>query len=1587
MESIYTDVPIIDLGVDSLVAVEIRNWVFSEAGHDIPVLKILGGSSIRQICSEVVSALSFGDGPAPSPEASARAAPPTDAPLQDSQSAESASSTGEGSQDSPPGHTTSSRTSPGPVPSSDSVADDQLGKALGPVDDALDLAEVKPTRLAVSRREALSLGQSRLYFLCRYLEDDTALNCTASYELLGRLDVRRLERALEAVVQRHEALRTVFFDDQGKPMQGVLEKPAFRLNVLSGVADEPAVKEAFDRTRRHHFDLETGHTFVATLLSHSADRHTIVFGYHHIIMDGVSWQNVLRDLSSLYDGPDPVPSFAAAAPSQYIEFTRKQQRDLADGAYAERLKFFQDEFRDPVDPLPLFPFARVSTRKSLTEYATRDVVTHISAETLDAVRKTSQASRTTVFHFLLATFQVLLHRLLDDVDQMCIGVVDANRSDRDFSGAVGFFLETLPLLFRVSGEQPFSEVLQATRNKAYAALAQTGVPTEEVLRVCNFPASTTETPLFQVVFNYRMGASRAAPMQGVDVKFKEYADAKNPFDLVISADELEDGTGMLTFSAQGYLYDQEGMEVIASTYAHLLKVLSEDATVRIGDVSVFDAALAPQAIAAGIGSVEEKKFSTPGTLSKGIDVWVKKRPEDLAVRDLSGRAMTYAQLSERASAISTALSGGAAPSSSSVCTLLEPGVDTIATILAILRSGAAYVPLDTRGTDERLADILGESGSAVLLHDAKTADQAKGLLKQRPELARRVRQISVDDMTAAPGRQPVEDMSTPEGLAMILYTSGSTGKPKGIPLTHANVLTTILGVSQTIPLGREVVLQQSGQGFDAAIFQIFIALANGGVVIMADNRKHPGETAALMRREGVTCSVFVASEMQAMLKYGLDELAECTSWRIAMVAGETFTTNLLDHFRRLQRRDLRVLNAYGPTETSICSSLHEISPYDTNLGDSIIPIGKALPNYATHIVDDSCRPVPIGWPGQIAISGPGVARGYLGLPDLTKSKFRHQALSGRTEPGWDMLYLTGDKGRMLSDGSIIMSGRVDGDGQVKIRGLRVQLDDVARALVQSSRGGLVDAVVLLRDGEEQNSQRLVAYAVFSQTSQVEDKDAYLRLLARELPIPPYMRPGLTVALDSLPVTERGKLDHRRLAAMPLPEPSWDDDTNQQQQLTEHEIRLRDVWRGVLGDTVSKSIPIRRRSDFFSIGGHSLLLLQLQAEIRRVFGVAMALPELFQASTLELMAARLAGDSKLDTVDWEKETQLDESAFPSSLGSWNGRERSARRSEGISVLLTGATGFLGTAILQQLVQLPRVARVHCAAVRPGAGGTPRELLVDSPKVVYHAGNLALAHLGMSEPQLDELMGDIDVIIHNGAEVSHMKSYRSLRATNFLSAVELARLAVRAGVPMHYVSTGGVARLSGAEVQPESSLAAFKPPADGSDGYVASKWASEVFLEKVARRFQERVWIHRPSSITADNVPALDVVHSVLRYSRLMKAVPDLTGSTGAFDFVHLDTVSKEIARSAVISAVQEEGAVRGSNHAVTFVHHSGEEVVPVSHLKLYLEGSAVGSFRVARLEEWVEGALAKGMDQVLGSFMLASKGVIRVPILQKGYAGS
>ncbi|RHZ63238.1 uncharacterized protein CDV56_108187 [Aspergillus thermomutatus] len=1201
--TVNMDSPIIDLGVDSLVAVEVRSWFLKNVEKDMPVLKVLGGGSIASLSDELGAQLF----------AERALSKPVEANALDAQSVHGSS-------------TEPSSRSDTALPVSSSNTSDSFEGDCGDWGDIPSFEQIEP----------MSYSQARMWFPHLMLEDKTAYNCTSAYRLRGALDIPRFEQALHLVMRRHQVFRTWFFVDEtsGEPLQAVTRFPTFALRKILNADDERDVNEEREKIGMHVFDLEHGDGFMASLLVHSDGYYTVIFGYHHILLDGVSWQLFLQDLEKLYMAPGKMTPNT----THFIDFAVAQRSDLGSPNMLKRREFWRSTFADGLPPsLPLFPFAKVTARRPLERYEVTEHFVELDRSLVARIKAVSADNKATSFHLYLAVFHVMLHRILKS-DNTCIGITDANRNAANHMDTVGLLLDTLPLRLRQSANiQTFQEQLQNTRNAVYAALGQSGVPLEVILREIGAESSPTEPPLFQVLVNYRMGAIKQKTIGDVQLDFLSYEDARHPFDFILTIDE-DEGRGGLTLSVQDYLYDKAGADLILQTYIHLLEAFVSTPGAAIQEPSIYPPGLVTEALRLSLGESVSRPWEEE-TLSHRVDEMVRRYPSATAVKDGSA-AWTYEQLAHRVARIAASLMDHGAARGAPVAVFCERSADMIGCLLAILKVGAVYVPCDVRNSDDRLSSIVRDSAAALLVCDRGTAPRVPRLGLDQDHQPLRVLNVSLLRDQQTP---PVRNYASRHDLAFIMFTSGSTGKPKGIKLTHANFMTHVAAATARMRLGREVVLQQSALGYDASLAQFFYALANGGSLVISSNRAEIHELASVMLRERVTFTLMSPSEYTVLLEYGTGILSQCRDWRVAMCGGEAFLPRLIESFRGPNLQGLQVFNAYGPTEISVVSNIGLVD-YRRDTIAAPASIGTVLANYSVYLVDEELHPVPLGWPGQIAVGGPAVSMGYLHDDDLTRERF---IVNGALSDG--AVHLTGDLGQMLPDGSLVYQGRIESNTQIKLRGIRIQLADIATTIVDASSGVVANAAVGTRGAGE--SQFLVAYVVFATERQPHNVEVYASQLLASLPLPQYMKPAMAVRVDALPLTASGKLDFRALNDIPLG-PGSDTETKEEVSgWSENERRLKKVWESTLGET---GITITRTTDFFSAGGNSLLLIKLQALIDKGFGTRLRLPDLFRASTLNAMAARLdratspvqepqtpepTEDYSRHDIDWETETAL------------------------------------------------------------------------------------------------------------------------------------------------------------------------------------------------------------------------------------------------------------------------------------------------------------------------------------------------------------
>ena len=909
---------------------------------------------------------------------------------------------------------------------------------------------------------------------------------------------------------------------------------------------------------------------------------------------------------------------------------------------------------------------------------------------------------------------------------------------------------------------------------------------------------------------------------------------------------------------------------------------------------------------------------------------------------------------QRVEALAEALLKAGAGPSSRVLVFQQASTDWICSMLAIMRIGGIYVPLDLRNPISRLATLSSNCQPTAVLADDTTMGDA-------PRLGVSVI-INISKVASAPS-SPVSNVAQSDSPAAILYTSGSTGTPKGIVIRHSGIRNEMEGYTKTHGLGAERVLQQSAFTFDFSVDQMFTGLVNGGMVYVVPYTKRgdPISITEIIQRESITYTKVTPSEYSMWMEFGHDNLRHASGWRFAFAGGEPLTNHVLRQFTALSLGQLRLYNSYGPAEISIAS--HK-GPVDYNIerlhDGNPVPCGFSLPNYSTYILDENLKPMPVGMPGEVVIGGPGVSHGYLTDQKRTASVFVRNlyATPTQTANGWTRMHRTGDIGHLQADGSLVFRHRIAGDTQVKLRGLRIDLGDIETNIVSAASGALKAAVVTLRKGDP---DYLIAHVVFSPQHNIENRDAFLEHLLSRLSIPQYMVPVLAIPLDEIPLTNHAKVNRKAVLDLELPR-RVALDNQADAQLTETMIQLRQLWREVLGkDSENLGLSISLSTNFFMIGGNSLLIIRLQSRIRQAFNVTVRLVDLLSANTLEQMARKVEESAHVGVIDWEEETK------PQSIPLYQIQARNVEKKGPLTVLVTGATGNLAKRLLPLLIAHPKIGKVVCVAVRDKPSEASRALL-RAEKIVQYAGDLSAPQLGLSEQDFQALSSEVDVILHLGAVRSFWDSYHVLRLSNVQSTRELVQLAAPHQTPIHFVSTSGVLpRDVLASAGTASSAAPYEPPTDGSDGYCASKWTSERLLERAMEDLNVPSFIYRlhpPVHSPQSQHLKTEALDEFVRCVDLIGIMPDCTGWQGHVDLIPGEQVAKGVCNSLISSA--RSTAFAGTTKA-RFTRYDSTVTVSVEDIKTYL-GEKRGNGGLERLPilKWMGRIKAVGFSYFIAS---------------------
>ncbi|WP_375745201.1 non-ribosomal peptide synthase/polyketide synthase [Corallococcus interemptor] len=1028
-------------------------------------------------------------------------------------------------------------------------------------------------------RLPLSFAQQRLWFLDRLEPGSANYTLSQATRLKGPLDVDALEWSLSEVVRRHESLRTTFAMEEGMPHQvisghlpSILER--VRLEGTHEEREQAALSRCAEEVRRP-FDLSRGPLLRAVLMECAPNEHVLMMTMHHIISDGWSVGVFVREMATLYEARLRAEAPALAPlPIQYADYALWQRQWMEGGVLEAQLAYWKARLSGAPRALEL-PTDRPRPPVRTSHGASHRI--RWSPELSARVRTVSREEGVTPFMTLLAAFQSLLGRYAGQ-DDVSVGSPIAGRTREETEPLIGFFVNTLVLRTKLDGDPTFRELLGRVRDVTLGAYAHQDVPFEKVVETLHPERDLSRTPLFQVLFALQNTAQPTLALPGLAVAPLEPDLPTARFDLSLTLME-EDGalTGAMEYNTQ--LFDRATLERMDAHLVALLEGVLADPGRRPSSVDLLSESERRDVLTGW--STTAVPFPD-GLAHERFAQWAARAPDATALV-FQDQRVSYRELERRANQLAHRLSGLGVGPEVRVALCLERSVELVVGILAVLKAGGAYVPLDPSFPRERLAYMLEDSGARLTL--------------TQPHLAKDLTALGVAVHVLEPGAPLTQGMpdTAPSSalhadtLAYLIYTSGSTGRPKGTLLTHRGLRNTALAAVQAHGFHPESrVLQFAPIGFDASVCEVFATLLAGATLVLASREALlPGPPLhAVLKDQAVTAVTLTPSVLAQLEPEGLPALTTVIS------AGEACPPEVA----RRWSRGRKLLNAYGPTEVTICASIN----------DAVVPeaptIGRPFPNVRVYVVDARLRPVPVGVAGELLVGGPGVARGYGGRAELTAERFIPDPFG--QEPG-ARLYRTGDVVRWRANGELEYLGRAD--DQVKLRGLRIELGEVESVLREHP--AVKDAAAVVR--EDAGTRRLVAYVVSSgqdlQASQLREH------LSRRLP--QYMVPATFVALESLPLSSSGKLDRK---ALPAP------DVGQLGTATPYEAPRNDIERTVAGiwQEVLNVPRVGLHDGFFDLGGNSLSLVQIHSKLQGALGMQLPLVELFQHQSVAALAAHL-----------------------------------------------------------------------------------------------------------------------------------------------------------------------------------------------------------------------------------------------------------------------------------------------------------------------------------------------------------------------------
>ncbi|MBC9909503.1 non-ribosomal peptide synthase/polyketide synthase [Chitinophaga varians] len=1043
----------------------------------------------------------------------------------------------------------------------------------------------QPAAAAIVKKERparipLSFSQERLWFIDR-MEGSVHYHVPAVLRLKGALDTVALATALKTIIERHEVLRTVIAHDGAETWQRVLPANDWQLQIIAGTASmaESALEDYIARLVNAPFDLANDYMLRAHLIARQREEYVLVVTQHHIASDAWSTGIIVNELVELYDAltTGRTPSLPELG-IQYADFAIWQREYLAGSVLQDKLTYWKNKLSGTTTlQLPTdFPRPAVqSTRGSMYSF-------RFDRELSAALQALSQQQGTTLFMTLLAAFKVLLCRYSGQED-ICVGVPVAGRTRQETEGLIGFFINTLALRSDLGNDPAFTTLLQQVKQTTLGAYEQQEVPFEQVVDAVVRERDISRTPLFQVMFVLQNAPEEADLKLGeLALAQQESAHTTSRFDLSWSVIEGANGLmGSVEYCVD--LFHESTIQRMVAHFEQLLRAIVQTPGIAIEELTLVTTEETVQLLHAF--NQAPVAYPAEDTMLSLFATQVAMRPNSTALASAT-TSVTYKTLDERSSQLAHYLLGQGVKAGDRVPVCLERSPDIVLAMLAIMKAGAAYVPVDPAYPLDRIRYMLHDSGATVLITDSESNSSLPEM-----DLLTIIR-LDVDRETINRYKSTAAlPEVTPGHVAYLIYTSGSTGQPKGVIVPHRGLSNLIHWHQEAFRVNAHSrATAVSGVGFDAFGWEVWPYLATGAYVYLSDNdtRVLMPSLIALHRQQGFTHAFISTAQVQEFIRAAADKILPL---QYLLTGGDQLPATDISGL------SYKIINNYGPTENSVVATWYELSAADK---DRAPVIGRPVSNTRVYILNRREKLCPAGIAGEICLAGDSLALGYFGRPDLTQEKFVADPFHAGAR-----MYKTGDLGRWLPDGTIEYLGRLD--EQVKVRGYRIELGEIESALAAS--GQVQQAVVVARKDHEGNRQ-LVAYVVPTDDYQKPDTVAFLKKR-----LPDYMVPALWVTLDKLPLTANGKIDKN---ALPAPDMNSISANAYVAPRNTTEETLAAIWQEVLG---RQRIGIH--DNFFECGGNSLQVVRLIALVRSRLQVEVPIRTVFAHPTVAQLASWLS----------------------------------------------------------------------------------------------------------------------------------------------------------------------------------------------------------------------------------------------------------------------------------------------------------------------------------------------------------------------------